>query len=191
MRAEKTSPSMTVEEFLDWAEGRDGRYELGVVGERVRDERLAFEPVVRDQLLVVMRPEHPLANHDRLTLAELAEQRLVVREHGSATQATVDRALGEAGSEARQSKPFLQLGSVEAVKQALRAADLCAVLSEWSVRDEVASGQLRAVRGFADQDLRIKDNPADARNRRVSIVVRSLAAAEIETVLRGTKDATK
>ncbi|TDR95898.1 Uma2 family endonuclease [Enterovirga rhinocerotis] len=28
MRAEKTSPPMTVEEFLDWAEGREGRYEL-------------------------------------------------------------------------------------------------------------------------------------------------------------------
>jgi chemotaxis protein MotB len=55
------------------------------------------------------------------------------------------------------------------------------------VTSGLRDGQLRAVRGFADQDLRIKDNPADARNRRVSIVVRSLSAAEIETVLRSTK----
>lgn len=124
---------------------REGRYELGVVGERVRDERLAFEPVVHDRLLVVMRPEHPLAERGSLTVAELAEQPLVVREHGSATQATVSRALEETGLDPRQLKVFLELGSVEAVKQALRAADLCAVLSEWSVRDEVQLGLLRAV----------------------------------------------
>jgi chemotaxis protein MotB len=55
------------------------------------------------------------------------------------------------------------------------------------VTSGLREGQLRAVRGFADQDLRIKDNPTDARNRRVSIVVRSLAAADIDTMLRNTK----
>lgn len=124
---------------------RDGRYELGMVGEQVRDERLAFEPVVHDRLLVVMRPEHPLAGKETVTAPELAEQPLVVREHGSATQATVERALGEAGLDARQWKVFLELGSVEAMKQALRAADVCAVLSEWSVRDEVELGLLCAI----------------------------------------------
>jgi chemotaxis protein MotB len=45
-------------------------------------------------------------------------------------------------------------------------------------------GQLRAVRGFADRDLRIKNDPRDARNRRVSIVVRTQSAAEIDDALR-------
>jgi chemotaxis protein MotB len=45
-------------------------------------------------------------------------------------------------------------------------------------------GQLRAVRGFADTDLRIKDHPLDPRNRRVSIVVRSQVAAAVETAVR-------
>jgi chemotaxis protein MotB len=44
-------------------------------------------------------------------------------------------------------------------------------------------GQIRAVRGFADTDLRIPDQPLDPRNRRVSIVVRSQSAVEIETAL--------
>ena len=46
------------------------------------------------------------------------------------------------------------------------------------------TGQLFAVRGFADQDLRIKDNPRDARNRRVSIVVRTQSAADVDKILR-------
>jgi chemotaxis protein MotB len=45
-------------------------------------------------------------------------------------------------------------------------------------------GQLRAVRGFADTELRIKDNALDPRNRRVSIVVRSQVAAAVEAAVR-------
>jgi chemotaxis protein MotB len=42
------------------------------------------------------------------------------------------------------------------------------------------AGQIWSVRGFADTDLRVPDDPFDARNRRVSIVVRSHAAAALE-----------
>ena len=45
-------------------------------------------------------------------------------------------------------------------------------------------GQLRAVRGFADRDLKFPKDPLDARNRRVSIVVRSQTAAELEATVR-------
>jgi chemotaxis protein MotB len=45
-------------------------------------------------------------------------------------------------------------------------------------------GQLRAVRGFADRDLKFPKDPLDARNRRVSIVVRSATAAELEATVR-------
>jgi chemotaxis protein MotB len=45
--------------------------------------------------------------------------------------------------------------------------------------------QLRTVRGFADTALHLKD-PLDPRNRRVSIVVRSQAAAALEQSLKAT-----
>ncbi|MEO8481958.1 MAG: flagellar motor protein MotB [Acidobacteriota bacterium] len=44
--------------------------------------------------------------------------------------------------------------------------------------------QISAVRGFADTDLRVPDNPMDPRNRRVSIVVRSQSAVESERSAR-------
>jgi chemotaxis protein MotB len=54
------------------------------------------------------------------------------------------------------------------------------VMLEEGLRD----GQLRAVRGFAENDLRIPDQPLDPRNRRVSIVVRSQAVADLERAVR-------
>jgi CO/xanthine dehydrogenase Mo-binding subunit len=48
----------------------------------------------------------------------------------------------------------------------------------------MSQGRIRAVRGFADNDLRVPNTPLDPRNRRVSIVVRSTAAKELEATVR-------
>ncbi|MCC7126192.1 MAG: OmpA family protein [Acidobacteria bacterium] len=45
-------------------------------------------------------------------------------------------------------------------------------------------GQIQSVRGLADTELRLPDAPLDQRNRRVSIMVRSQAAADLERSLR-------
>jgi chemotaxis protein MotB len=50
-------------------------------------------------------------------------------------------------------------------------------------RNGLRGGQLRAVRGYADSQLHLPSSPLDPRNRRVSIVVRSQAAAKLEQSL--------
>ena len=52
------------------------------------------------------------------------------------------------------------------------------------VEQGIRIGQLKGVRGFADTDLRYKASPLDPRNRRVSIVVRSQMATDIDTAVR-------
>jgi len=58
-------------------------------------------------------------------------------------------------------------------------------------RAMLASGlqpdQIRAVRGFADTQLRIAGDAYDARNRRVSIVVRTQVAASVEAAVRNSR----
>jgi chemotaxis protein MotB len=58
-----------------------------------------------------------------------------------------------------------------------------------AARREMQSGgikpeQITTVRGFADRQLHVKDQPLDPRNRRVSIVVKSQAAAALESALQ-------
>ena len=50
-------------------------------------------------------------------------------------------------------------------------------------RTGLHDGQVRAVRGFADRQLQFPTTPSDPRNRRVSIVVRSEAAKELEDAM--------
>lgn len=121
---------------------REGRFELGMVGERIRDERLTYEALAQDRLVVAMRPEHPLAGRTALSAAELIGPPLVVREHGSGTRSALERGLAAAGLSAGELRIFLELSSIEAIKWAIRSADALAVLSEWSVRDEARRGLL-------------------------------------------------
>ncbi|MCC7185993.1 MAG: OmpA family protein, partial [Acidobacteria bacterium] len=48
----------------------------------------------------------------------------------------------------------------------------------------MSRGQVQAVRGFADTQLHVADAPLDPKNRRVSIVVRSRAAAALDADVR-------
>jgi chemotaxis protein MotB len=48
----------------------------------------------------------------------------------------------------------------------------------------VRAGQVRAVRGFADTQLHVEKDPADPRNRRVSIVVRSHASTALDQAVK-------
>lgn len=51
-------------------------------------------------------------------------------------------------------------------------------------RSGLNAGQVKGVRGYADTQLHVKDAPLDPRNRRISIVVRSQAAAALDRAIR-------
>jgi len=51
----------------------------------------------------------------------------------------------------------------------------------------IRATQIQSVRGLADTTLRIADNPLDPRNRRISIIVKSQAATELEKSLRAAR----
>jgi DNA-binding transcriptional LysR family regulator len=124
---------------------RESRLEVGLIGEEVRDERLSFEPIVHDELVFVVRAGHPLAG-TAPSLSTLLQQPFVTREYGSGTRATFEKALQKQGTSPESLHVFLELGSTEAVKAAIRTVDAVAVLSRWSIADERRLGLLKEIR---------------------------------------------
>jgi DNA-binding transcriptional LysR family regulator len=120
----------------------EGLADLAVVGEAAPDEadNLTLEPLLDDCLTVVVAPGHPWAGRSALTITELLAEPLILREEGSNTRAVLDRRLAEATG--RRAAVALQLGSTEAVKEAVAAGLGAAVLSGLAIRADVASGRL-------------------------------------------------
>ncbi|MDU0291498.1 LysR substrate-binding domain-containing protein [Saccharothrix longispora] len=116
---------------------RDGAVDVGFVEAPGALAGLSTRRVAVDRLALVVAPGHPWARRRReLTAAELAAVPLVVRERGSGTRDTLDRALPDA------CPPALELGSTTAVRGAVVAGVAPAVLSVLAVGLDLADGRL-------------------------------------------------
>jgi DNA-binding transcriptional LysR family regulator len=122
-----------------------GQAHLGLVGGEVANPHLEFRSFARDELVLVVPRRHPWWRKKCVTPAELVVQPLVQRERGSGSRRCLERALERLGAPARTLAVVLELGSSEAVKEAVLAGLGLAVLSRRAVRNEVRAGQLRGI----------------------------------------------
>ncbi len=103
------------------------------------EERLVSYPFLENILAFVAPPDHPLAKRKRLSLQEVIKERFLGREPGSGTRLALERVLRETGLEV---EPYMELGSSEAIKQAVMGGLGIGLLSLHSVRVEQAAGKL-------------------------------------------------
>lgn len=96
-------------------------------------------PFVDNELVVVANPSHPLTRRSNITLKQLHKERFLMRESGSGTRLAIERLFAEQGLEIQ---PYMELGSSEAIKQAVMAGLGISVLSRHNLRLELAGNHI-------------------------------------------------
>jgi DNA-binding transcriptional LysR family regulator len=124
----------------------EGHCDLAAVGARFEDARLAFEPLAEDELVLVVPRRHPWARRPSVRLKDLAGQPFIVREVGSGSRQYAERALAEKGLDTETLRVVAEMGSNEAVRQAVKAGSGLAIISRRAVEDDLKAGSLAAVR---------------------------------------------
>ncbi len=71
--------------------------DVAILPDVPRDPRFRIAPLVSQDIVAIVHPDHPLSRRANLGLGELAEQKLIYRTRGSSTQRLVDRAMRAAG----------------------------------------------------------------------------------------------
>jgi DNA-binding transcriptional LysR family regulator len=134
---------------------RDGDADLGFIETPHVPSGLRSRVVGRDELVVIVPPNHKWARRARsLSASELSETPLVTREAGSGTRDSLTAALRQKlGDSIKQAPPVLELSSAAAVRAAVLAGAGPAVMSRLAVVDDVAAGRLRTV-AVPELDLR-------------------------------------
>jgi DNA-binding transcriptional LysR family regulator len=86
-----------------------------------------------DEVVAVLRHDHPLANRQSLALTDLVDQSLVMREDGSGVRHMVMKAFSRIGVFLPD---YLELAGVEGIKQGVRAGLGVGFVSRLSLRHE-------------------------------------------------------
>ncbi len=122
-----------------------GKAHLGLVGGKADRPHLEFRPFACDEMVLVVPAGHALARRKRVSLRELCRQPLIVREAGSGSRWCFEEALVKAGKSIRDLQVVLELGSNEAIKEAVRRGMGTAVLSGQVIEQEEAAGLLHGL----------------------------------------------
>ena len=88
---------------------------------------------------------HALSRRKKLSVKQLARYPLVVREVGSGLRHCFEKSLDKAGLSLSDLRVALELGSNEAIKEAVLRGVGVAVLSTYAVQKELRVGQLHAL----------------------------------------------
>lgn len=119
--------------------------DLGVVEGPVTNKNLLVEVCRKDDLVVVVPPDHKLAKKKSVTVEEMLEYPFICREEGSGTREVISEHLKAQGLGKHALKACLELGSPEAVKGAIEAGMGLSVLSSVSISKELKLGTLKGV----------------------------------------------
>jgi DNA-binding transcriptional LysR family regulator len=122
-----------------------GRSHLGLVGGKGDSPHLDYRFFAGDSLVLAIPAGHPLGRLRRVRLKELSDQPLILREAGSGSRWCLEKALAQAGKSIRDLSVAMELGSNEAIKEAVQRGLGLALLSTLAIQKEIQAGQLQAV----------------------------------------------
>jgi len=124
----------------------DNEVEMGVIGKKPLNKKLASETLWKDRLALVVSRHHAWCKKKSVTLPELLNEPLVIREKGSATKELFESYLKKSKSiSLAQFNICGELGSSEAIKEAVIAGWGVSVISIHAVSRELSQGLLSEI----------------------------------------------
>ena len=144
----------------------DNQDDLYVVSNPNTDFDLTSKPFLNNPLVVVARKDHPLATKQNIDLQELNDEPFIMREQGSGTRDAIHQLFAKHNISV---KVKLELGSNEAIKQAIYGGLGISILSEHCLISEGKSGEL-AVLDFQHFPIKRRWFVAHLSGKKLSVI---------------------
>jgi len=128
----------------EWVE--QGHVEVGVVGVMPSSRVLESRPLMDDDLVLAVPPEHPWVARKTVTVEDVKREPLILRERGSGSRETLENGLKALGQALENFHVIAEIASTQAVKQAVRAGLGVSFVSRLAVEDECRAKLLACVK---------------------------------------------
>src|SRR3989449_3462084 len=152
---------------------RGGRVDAGLLTLPVDESDLVTVPVLREELLLVTTPSHPLARRRRLTARDLAGQPFVLFEVGSGTRKVIDHFFA---TEDIEPTIVMDTENVEIIKAMVKIGMGIGIVPYQAIAREVKAGQFFCAR-IEGHELVRETGWVYAKANRVPRMIHELLAA--------------
>ena len=130
----------------------DGRLDLAITSTITRNQKLMFKPLFKDEMVVIVSPDHPLASRAFVNARDFASEHLLVYALPKEDLTIYQKVLIPSGVSPRH---VSHVELTEAIIEMVKAGLGVGVMARWAVKQHVDAGTLRAVsltpRGFHRQ----------------------------------------
>ena len=113
--------------------------DLAIMGQPPEGTEMLAQSFMKNPLVVIAPPSHPLCKLKRVKIKQLEQESFLLREQGSGTRSAMERFFAGHGIQFRAG---MEMGTNEAIKQAVQAGMGLGVLSLHSVELELETGRL-------------------------------------------------
>lgn len=134
---------------------QNNEYEIGFCGALPEGTDLTAFKIAEDEIVLIVFPEHPFAERQKVSFGELEKESLILREETSGTQRSLESLLLQAGFDLGRCTPSLVLGSTQAVISAVEAGIGIAFVSNLAINKSLT---LRLVKVVGIEGLRLRRN---------------------------------
>jgi len=152
---------------------RGGRIDAGLLTLPVEESDLVTVPVLREELMLITTPTHPLARRRRVAAQDLGTQPFIHFEAGSATRRVIDHFLA---SEQLEPPIVMDTENVEIIKAMVKTGMGIGIVPYQAVAREVRAGQFFVAR-IEGHELVRETGWVYARANRVPRMIHELLAA--------------
>ncbi len=139
-----------------------------VLGQIPENMEVIAQAFMENPLVLAAHPEHPLVGERSIRVDRLAGERLLLREPGSGTRSATERLFAE---HKLALTPYMELGSGEAIKQAIMANLGVSILPLGSLELELETGRI-VLLDIAGLPLRRKWHAVHLDGKRLGLTAR-------------------
>jgi LysR family transcriptional regulator for metE and metH len=118
----------------------NGKLDLAIVSDAPRDKRLRYHPLFKDEVVAIMKPDHPLAARPYIRPKDLVDQHLFL--YVEPKDSTLFQLLLNPAGVTPAKCSQVQL--TEAILEMVKAGLGVSAMARWAVKEQVEAGQIVA-----------------------------------------------
>lgn len=122
-----------------------GQLEVSVVGAKTTDRNTEQKVLLEDELCLIVPSNHKWAKKKKIEISKVFKEPFILREKGSGTLKSFQLSLLKKGFDIEDLNTVAELGSNEAIRQAVKLNTGISILSALGVSDDVQHGLLKTL----------------------------------------------